>query len=217
MKNSTISLYHGSPLRSFTPVYGKGDERHDYSKGFYLTESTELAREWAASIPTRTEGWIHTYQLDLEGLNILDFQEAGIFAWLAELMKHRPASDSKRYRVLAARFIEKYGVDTSSYDVIKGWRADASYFYIAKAFVRDEVDVDILEELLHLGDLGIQYCLKSEKAFKQLTEVKEKAESVDITVYGELYDRRDSESRKRMKELIDSDLNKVERVFSTLV
>ena len=38
-------------------------------------------------------------------------------------------------------------------DVIKGWRADASYFYIAKAFVRDEIDVEILEELLLLGGL----------------------------------------------------------------
>lgn len=34
--------------------------------------------------------------------------------------------------------------------LIKGWRADASYFYIAKAFVRDEIDVDILEELMML-------------------------------------------------------------------
>ena len=50
-----------------------------------------------------------------------------------------------------------YGIDTETYDVIKGWRANASYFYIAKEFVRDNIDVDILEELLSLGGLGIQY------------------------------------------------------------
>lgn len=38
-------------------------------------------------------------------------------------------------------------------------RANASYFYIAKEFVRDNIDVDILEELLSLGGLGIQYCI----------------------------------------------------------
>lgn len=55
--------------------------------------------------------------------------------WLAELMKHRDAADSKRYKMLAAKFIDKYGIDTNGYDVIKGWRADASYFYIVKEFV----------------------------------------------------------------------------------
>ena len=61
-------------------------------------------------------------------------------------MKHRDAADSKRYRMLAAKFIDKYGIDTDAYDVIKGWRANASYFYIAKEFVRDNIDIDILEE-----------------------------------------------------------------------
>ena len=35
-------------------------------------------------------------------------------------MKHRDAADSKRYRVLAKKFIDKYGVDTAEVDVIKG-------------------------------------------------------------------------------------------------
>ena len=52
-------------------------------------------------------------------------------------------------------------------------RANASYFYIAKEFVRDNIDVDILEELLSLGGLGIQYCIKSELAYPKLQEVKE--------------------------------------------
>lgn len=49
-------------------------------------------------------------------------------------------ADSRRYKMLSVKFIEKYGVDTSQYDVIKGWRADASYFYIAREFVRDNID-----------------------------------------------------------------------------
>ena len=66
-----------------------------------------------------------------------------------------------------------YGIDTETYDVIKGWRANASYFYIAKEFVRDNIDVDILEELLSLGGLGIQYCIKTERAYAGLHELKE--------------------------------------------
>ena len=76
-------------------------------------------------------------------------------------MKHRDAADTRRYKMLSKKFIAKYGIDTSEYDVIKGWRANASYFYIAKEFVRDNIDIEILEELLSLGGLGIQYCIKS--------------------------------------------------------
>lgn len=105
-------------------------------------------------------------------MKILDFQGQGVLAWLAELVKHRDAADSKRYRMLAKKFIEKYGVNTEEYDVIKGWRANASYFYIAKEFVRDNIDMDVLEELLSLGGLGIQYCIKTELAYSKLQEIE---------------------------------------------
>lgn len=137
--------------------------------------------------------------------------------WLAELMKHRDAANSKRYRVLAQKFIAKYGIETEEYDVIKGWRANASYFYIAKAFVRDEIDLDILEELLSLGGLGIQYCIKSEKAYSQLHEIQEALISVEYDVFNQKYNERDVQGRERMRELIDSDANKVTKVFSTLI
>lgn len=43
--------------------------------------------------------------------------------------------------MLAGKFVSKYGVDTEDYDTIKGWRVNASCFYIAKKFVRDNVDI----------------------------------------------------------------------------
>jgi len=144
-----IILYHGSPDKEIKPAFGLGENRHDYGKGFYLTENIDLAKEWAVCRPDETNGWVHKYELDMEGLKVLDFQKYSILSWLAELMKHRDAADYKRYRMLSQKFIAKYGIETSGYDVIKGWRADASYFYIAKAFVRDEIDVEILEELFH--------------------------------------------------------------------
>ena len=131
-------------------------------------------------------------------------------------MKHRDAADSKRYRVLSSKFIEKYGKNTNSVDVIRGWRANASFFYIAKAFVRDEVDIDILKELMQLGGLGIQFCIKSEKAYQHLHKIGQVI-SVDYHEFNAKYNERDANARIRMKELIDSDKNKVEKVFSTLV
>ena len=210
-------LYHGTPDKEVIPTYGLGDDKHDYGRGFYLTEHFELAKEWAVCRPNDINGWVHKYELDTDGLKILDFQEKDVLAWLAELMKHREAADSKRYRMLAAKFIDKYGIDTSEYDVIKGWRADASYFYIAKEFVRDNIDMGILEELLSLGGLGIQYCIKSELAYSQLKEIREELSVVDYEEFNERYNQRDALARKHMRELVDSDANQVTKVFSTLI
>ena len=195
---SKIVLYHGTPNKEVIPAFGLGDEKHDYGKGFYLTEDIELAKEWAVCRPTATNGWVHKYTLDIEELKILDFEQKSVLAWLAELMKHRAAADSKRYRVLSEKFIKKYGIDTDEYDVIKGWRANASYFYIAKEFVRDNIDVDILEKLLFLGGLGIQYCIKSEKAYSRLKEEPDSLLVVNYDEFNEKYNKREDRKSTRL-------------------
>lgn len=211
-----LILFHGSPNEIVTPTFGLGNEKHDYGMGFYLTESIDLAKEWAVCRPDETNGWVHKFEFDTDGLKILDFQQINVLSWLAELMKHRDASDTKRYRVLAQKFIKKYGVDTTGYDVIKGWRANASYFYIAKEFVKDNIDVDILEDLLSLGGLGIQYCIKTEKAYARLREIPGSLQPVEYAEFNEKYNERDTNAREKMRELVDSDANKVTKVFSTL-
>ncbi len=211
-----IILYHGSPNKVVVPQYGLGDGKHDYGKGFYLAENVELAKEWAVCRPDETNGWVHKFELDATDLKVLDFQKYNVLSWLAELMKHRDASDTRRYKVLSKKFISEYGIDTNGYDVIKGWRADASYFYIAREFVRDNIDVEILGELLSLGGLGIQYCIKSEFAYSKLTEIEDGLICVDYSEFNEKYNVRDVTARKKMRELVDSDANKVTNVFSTL-
>ena len=213
---TTLNLFRGTPHKIVVPTFGKGNEKHDYGKGFYLTESVTLAKEWAVCRPNVQNGWVHHYQLDISELTILDLQEKGVLPWLAELMKHRDAADSKRYRLLAHKFIAQYGIDSTPYDVIKGWRADASYFYIAKEFVKDNVDIDILEDLLSLGGLGIQYCIKSKRAFSCLHEVEDDVMAVPYDQFNKQYNQRDIAAREHMRALIDSDANRVTKVFSTL-
>ena len=165
---SIITLYHGTPNEFVTPQYGYGEDKHDYGKGFYLTENIELAKEWAVCRPTETNGWVHKYELDISDLKILDFQKYDVLSWLA------------------------------------------------KEFVRDNVDTDILEELLSLGGLGIQYCIKSELAYSKLTENKEGLIRVEYSVFNDKYNQRDVRARENMHDLIESDANKVTNVFSTL-
>lgn len=79
-------LYHGNPNEVCTPIYGYGEDRHDYGRGLYLTADAELVKEWAVCRPDAANGWVHQYELDCDGLAILDFQQHGVLAWLAERM-----------------------------------------------------------------------------------------------------------------------------------
>lgn len=40
-----LILFHGTPDEIVVLTYGKGEEKHDYGQGFYLTESIELAKK----------------------------------------------------------------------------------------------------------------------------------------------------------------------------
>lgn len=216
-EKNTLILYYGSPNKEIIPTYGLGNDRHDYGKGFYLTESPALASEWSVCNPIEKNGWVHKFMLDTSELNILDFQKYDILSWLAELMKHRDADTGRRYKVLAPKFIEKYQIASEGYDVIKGWRANASYFYIAKCFVRDEVDLEILPDLLKLGDLGIQYCLKTERAFQCLEEDYSALREIEYSRVNPQYTQRDKTAREAMYDLINSEKNKIDNVFSKLI
>ena len=57
--------------------------------------------------------------------------------------------------------------------------------------MRDNIDLEILEELLSLGGLGIQYCIKTQQAYSKLQEIKEKMISVDYTEFNDKYNLRD--------------------------
>jgi hypothetical protein len=217
MDLTVLTFYHGSAAESVTPTFGLGDDRHDYGKGFYLTDDLSLAKEWAVCRPDAQNGWVHAFKVVDSGLSVLDFQELGVLAWMAELMKHREAGKSRRFNMLSQKFIAKYGVDSSGYDIIRGWRANASYFYIVTEFVHDEIDVDILEELLMLGGLGIQYCIKSPRAFAALAKVDGYPRPVSYGDYNAKYNERDKQARDRMDELISGPANKAIRVMSTLV
>ena len=53
-------------------------------------------------------------------------------------------------------------------------------------------------------------------AYSKLLEIGEDLVSVDYGGFNERYNLRDAMARKNMKDLVDSDANKVTKVFSTL-
>ena len=179
-----------------------------YHANNYLFDNLDLAKEYSAANPSNTNPFVHKYELDLNNLKVLDFTEHSVLYWLAELMKHKDVDDSKRYRVLSKEFINKYGIDTEPYDIIKGWIPNK---YLTKEFVGDNLDLDTLNKLLSSNILGIQYYLNSQKAFDNLIE--NELIPVDFKVFNEKYNARDLNIRR----FINSNEYNYKNVFSRLL
>ena len=157
------TLYHGSDTIVKKPMYGVGKSDNDYGSGFYTTKIIEKAREWAL-VNGANGAFCNIYEIEMAGLSVLNLDEYGVLAWVAEVVSHRGANSSITEEV-SARLIEKYKLDTSSADIIIGYRADDSYMTVIEAFLKNELTVDEVDRLFRKGDLGQQVFIKSPKAF----------------------------------------------------
>ena len=174
-KTMNRKLYHGSESIVQKPTYGVGNIHNDYGLGFYCTTIESLAKEWGAR---RTGfGYVNVYTLRDDRFKILDLTKPpfnNVLYWVALLMHNREISETlKNNYPKELEYLEKkYLINVTQYDVVIGYRADDSYFHFPEAFVRSEITISSLEKIFAAGDLGKQYVLISERAFKNLTFMK---------------------------------------------
>lgn len=215
---SNIIIYHGNKDKSLIPTYSYGKSNNDYGIGFYTTPDKELAKEWAWSMYGHGDiGYVHTFSISVQGLNILDLTRRDSLHWIAELLYNRrinidPAENTPVSRNIK-RFIGKYKLNTSIYDIIIGYRADDSYFRYAEAFAYGNLYKETLERVLRLGELGIQVCFKSNRAFQKLQKVN--VESVPIK-YKTRYKDRDDRARAAYYDKIKKSVRK-EQVITDFI
>lgn len=202
-----IILYHGSEKIISKPVFGAGKIYNDYGRGFYCTQNIELAKEWAC--PTQNDGFSNCYELETDGLSILDLQAKQFCTlhWLAILITNRRFDlDTPIMRQGAYYLKEIFLLNLSEIDVIKGYRADDSYFSFAQAFLSNQISYTQLQKAMKLGKLGEQIVLKSEKAFSRI-EFKN-YEIADGKKYYALRQNRMEKARADYKKsLEDSDIS----------
>lgn len=166
------SIFHGSNQIIEKPEYGKGSTANDYGRGFYCTENIELAREWACA--KNTDGYVNQYELDMDELKVLNLNDIQyhILNWLALLARYRSYWQQKSIAAEAKNYLQEHFLpDISDCDVIVGYRADDSYFSFAQDFVSSTISLRQLKYAMHLGKLGEQIVLKSERAFSKLSFV----------------------------------------------
>lgn len=200
-------LYHGSKDIIEKPIYGQGKKYNDYGLGFYCTDNIELAKEWGTSF--ERSGYANRYQIDCTGLTILDLNDDKycILHWLAILLSNREFDTPAGLALEAKEFLKKnFMLDYKKYDIIKGYRADDSYFSFAQDFINGTISYRQLNNAMYLGELGIQYVLKSKEAFNRIVfDGYEEAE------YKEWYAKKMKRDKSARREYFDVERNRRQR------
>ena len=201
-----MKVYHGSNKIIDTPTYGLGKSNNDYGKGFYMAEDFEIASLWASKY--ENGGYVNTYELNLEGLKILnlaDSDEKDILRWIAILTKFRFSfEDLLRYKDRIDLLTKLFPVDLSNIDVVFGYRADDSYFSYSRDFLANDLSYEILSSAMKLGKLGEQIVLISRKSFNQISFL----ESKNVSYSGDYARLRKNVSNEYKKlKVSDSDEN----------
>ena len=190
-----IVLYHGSENIIQKPIYGAGNKHNDYGLGFYCTENIDLAKEWAVSNSDKN-GYANKYILDTTNLKVLDLSspQYNILHWITILLENRVFTLKNDISKAGKEFLlENYSIPYKEYDVIKGYRADDSYFAFAETFLNNTISCQRLAQALKLGKLGEQIVLKSQKAFDQIKYIS--SEKADAAVYYPLRKQRNEMAR----------------------
>lgn len=191
-------VFHGSDHIVEKPVWNKGKSYNDYGKGFYCTESIEMAKEWACS--EKKDGYANAYSIDLEGLKVLKLtdDDYNILNWLAILLENRKFDVSLPVARAARKYIvDNFSINVKKYDVVIGYRADDSYFSFAEDFLNNGISLQQLQKAMCLGKLGEQVVLISKKAFDKIEFSPQMTEFADHSIYYPKKAKRDKEARSQ--------------------
>lgn len=97
------------------------------------------------SIPAQSDRAFHT---------LLTSGDYHILNWLSVLLENRRFRIDGAIAQQAKAYIsENFSVDYKQYDIIRGYRADDSYFSFANAFLNNTISVTQLEKAMVLGKL----------------------------------------------------------------
>jgi hypothetical protein len=199
-----LTVYHGSKQIVEVPTFGLGRKNNDFGLGFYCTESSDLAKEWAVS--SLSDGFANRYTLDTEYLNILNLNSPDytILNWIAVLVQHRLFSIKTPVARRAKQYlVEHFGINVNAYDLITGYRADDSYFDYAETFLNNAITVEQLSHAMQLGKLGEQIVIKSKFAFSKIKY--EGFETAEKNLYYVLRKARDDEANQTYLDILEKE------------
>lgn len=188
-------------------MFGVGKKQNDYGLGFYCTQELDLAKEWGVS--KDCDGFVNIYTIENSELSVLDLTSSNfsILHWLSILLENRTfdinstlAQEAKDY------LLKNFSVPYKEYDIITGYRADDSYFSFAQDFINGAISVRQLGNAMKLGNLGIQFVLKSSKSFDSV-----KFEGYKVAKYSEWFSKKEFRDKNARRQYFDIERNKRQR------
>ena len=209
-------LYHGSDHIIEKPEFGAGKKHNDYGRGFYCTQNIELAKEWAVS--EDADGYVNKYSIYTSKLEVLDINsdKYTMMHWLGILLKNRIFTLTTPLEREAKQYIlDNFNISLDGIDIVKGYRADDSYFSYARDFISGVISYEQLSKAMRLGKLGEQYCLISKKAFAALEYT-----GSEYANFKEWYPRkmlRDMYARKGYKDMEKESYRRGELYISRII
>ena len=175
---STVELYHGSmdsnglkKIRRdlYNDIKCKERQAVDFGPGFYLTPNILQAMEW--SVRNNTDGSINYFQLNLNNLNVLNFdpKQTHPLHWIAEIIYNRKFKfiSSKNYNWI----INNWKINTDIYDIIVGYTIDDQYFSMFKDFLDNRLSFTGLCKTMLFGDLSYQYVVRTNNGYDHLSDI----------------------------------------------
>ena len=191
-------LFHGSDKVVERPSKKGGRLHNDFGQGFYCTPSLEMAKEWACT--EAPSAFVNHYSFEPSyDLKVCDLSGPcyHVLNWLAILLNNRVFDTKQDLPSAIKEFIlQEFLPQTSQFDIVRGYRADDSYFGFAQLFLNNTINLEQLSRALRLGNLGEQVFLQSEKAFEALVFMT--AEPVDISVYYPRRQKRDVQAKEAL-------------------
>ena len=135
---------------------------------------------------------------------MLNLNDYTTLHWLAILVANRQFAVSTPIMKHGKEWLYKnFLLPLEKYDLIKGYRADDSYFSFAKAFLSNQISYMQLGQAMKLGKLGEQIVIKSKKAFETIKFLG--CENVNFQTYYPKKKIRDDCTRTGYKKLLEED------------
>lgn len=162
-------IYHGGAKIVRTPAFGIGRQYNDFGLGFYCSEYSQYAAEWA--VGSGRNGFVSSYSLDTDGLRIINLcsTQYNPLHWLGLLFNYREFDLSSDTAYRAKEYISKhFPIDNQASDCIIGYRADNRCFMFAQDFIDAKLSYMSFRGALQGDDSNRQFVLKSNRAFDRI-------------------------------------------------
>lgn len=144
-----MKVYHGGDKKIESPNLLIGRPNTDFGLGFYTTSNEYMAKKWTIR---KSYPIINIYDLNISGLKIKQF---GLDKeWLDFVVANR--NEKLKFNVY------------SDYDVLIGTTADDKMFSTIENYESGFLSAKDTIAILNNMDVGIQICLKSQKAIDNL-------------------------------------------------